>query len=161
VLFNEGETARVSTTSANPGEPEALRDAPPTGRTGRVIAWSSFVFALLQSLCTFFAAANGLRFAIGIGALVVGASVGQFIDWFHSDLIRLPMVGLALFGSMLNLLVLWQVRRLRARPAAAWRVRPVSARKMRMEWVQFGLSVVTLVLIAVEEYWHLKWHHRV
>jgi hypothetical protein len=138
-----------------------MRDAPPTGRTGRVIAWSSFLFALLQSLCTFFAAANGLRFAIGIGALAVGAAAGRFIDWFHSDWIRLPMVGLALFGSLLNLLVLWQVRRLRARPAAAWRVRPVSARKMQMEWVQFGLSVVTLVLIAVEEYWHLQWHHHV
>jgi hypothetical protein len=140
---------------------EPLRDAPPTGRTGRVIAWSSFLFALLQSLCTFFAAANGLRFAIGIGALVVGATAGKVLDWFHSDVIRLPMVGLALFGSLLNLLVLWQVRRLRARPAAAWRVRPVSASKMRMEWVQFGLSVVTLVLIAVEEYWHLRWHHHV
>jgi hypothetical protein len=154
----------MPTASVHPDEPKTLDNAAPskpTGRTGRVIAWSSFLFALLQSLCTFFAAANGLRFAIGLGALAVGASIGKAMDWFHSDLIRLPMVGLALFGSMLNLLVLWQVRRLRARPAAAWRVRPVSARKMRMEWVQFGLSVVTLVLIAVEEYWHLKWHHHV
>jgi hypothetical protein len=28
-----------------------------------------------------------------------------------------------------------------------------------MERLQLVLSIVTLVLIAVEEYWHLRWHH--
>ena len=123
------------------------------------IGWSSFFFALLQSLCTFFATVNGLRLAIGVGALAVSASVGATLDRFHSDLVRLPMMVLALCGTLLNLVVLWQIRRLRNRPAAQWRQQPVSAGKIRMERVQLVLSVVTLVLIAVEEYWHLRWHH--
>jgi hypothetical protein len=67
------------------------------------------------------------------------------------------MMGIAVVGSVLNLLVLWRVRRLRRNPAAQWRQRPVSAGKLRMEWVQIGIAVFTLVLVAVEEKQHLIW----
>jgi uncharacterized membrane protein len=149
-------------TSVNPNKSKAAtpdRTGGTTRRAQGVIAWSSFFFSLLQSLCTFFATVNGLRLAIGIGALAVSSSVGAAIRWFHSDLIRLPMVVLALIGSLLNLVVLWQVRRLRSRPAAKWRQTPVSAGKIGMERVQFLLSIATLVLLGIEEYWHLTWHH--
>lgn len=69
------------------------------------------------------------------------------------------MIVLALAGSLLNLVVLWQVRRLRSRPAAQWRQTPASAGKLRMERVQTILSIATLVLIGIEEYWHITWHH--
>ena len=71
------------------------------------------------------------------------------------------MMALALSGTLLNLVVLWQIRRLRARPAAQWRQVPVSIGKLRMERLQLVLSIVTLVLIAIEEYWHLRWHHHI
>jgi hypothetical protein len=132
-----------------------------TRKAGGVIAWSSFLFAVLQSVCTFFAAVDGLRVAIGVGALVLGAGVGGFVHQLHSDLIRLPMIGLALVGSLLNLVVLWQVRRLRSNPAAQWRQRPLSAGKIRVERVQLVLSILTLVLVGIEEYWHIRWHHHV
>ena len=157
----------MSITSAQPrGSDDLLaeRGADEMAKTERgrgVVAWSSFFFALLQSLCTFFAAVNGLRLLIGLGALAVSAWIGAFIEKFHSDLIRLPMMGLALFGSLLNLVVLWQMHRLRVRPAAQWRQKPVSRGKIRMERVQLVLSIVTLGLIAVEEYWHIRWHHHV
>ena len=129
-------------------------------RTRDLIAWSSLLFALLQSICTFFAAVDGVRLAIGLGALVVSAGVGATMHWLHAnELVRLPMVALALIGSLLNLVVLWQVRRLRARPSAQWRVSTPSRGKIRMERAQFVLSIVTLVLIGIEEYWHLQWHH--
>jgi hypothetical protein len=150
-------TAHTQESEERPANPVADETVKPRAWIG----WSSFFFALLQSLCTFFAAVDGLRLLIGLGALAVSAWMGAFIDKFHSDLIRLPMMGLALFGSLLNLVVLWQIHRLRARPAAQWRQRPVSRGKIRMERVQLVLSLVTLVLIAVEEYWHLKWHHHV
>ena len=70
------------------------------------------------------------------------------------------MNGLALAGAVLNLIVLWQVRRLRARPAAAWRVQPVSAKKLRGERLQLVLAVATIVLVAVEETLHLMQHGR-
>jgi len=122
-------------------------------------SWTSLLFALLQSLCTFFASVNGVRLAIGIGALALSGGAGAFVSWLHSDAIRVPMMSLALLGTLLNLVVLWQIRRLRARPAAQWRQTPVTPGKIRMERLQLVLSIVTLVLIAVEEYWHFRWHH--
>jgi hypothetical protein len=154
----------MPTTSVHPrgsGVPLEQRAVIDTKKAGGVIAWSSFFFALLQSLCTFFAAVDGFRVAIGLGALVVGPGVGGFLSQFHADWIRLPMIGLALFGSLLNLLVLWQVRRLRNRPAAQWRQQPASSRKIHMERLQLVLSILTLVLVGIEEYWHLLWHHHV
>jgi hypothetical protein len=120
------------------------------------VAWSSFFFALLQSVCTFFAAANGLRFAVGLGSLVLSAGAGAMVDRFHADALRIPMVGLALAGSLLNLAILAQVRRLRRRPSSQWRQQPPSARRLRMEQLQIVLSIATLALVAVEEILH---HH--
>lgn len=132
--------------------------APVRGRG--VVAWTSLLFALLQSLCTFFGAANGLRTAIGLGAIALTASQGAFVREFHSAWFRRPMNGIAIAGAVLNLIVLWQVRRLRARPAAAWRVQPVSAKKLRGERLQMVLAVVTLVLVGIEEYLHFTQHGR-
>jgi hypothetical protein len=129
-------------------------------RGAGVVAWTGFLFALLQGLCTFFAAANGLRTAIGLGAIALTASQGAFVQWFHSSWLRRPMNGLAVAGAVLNLIVLWQIRRLRARPAAQWRVQPVSAKKLRGERMQMVLAVVTLVLVGIEEYLHFTLHGR-
>jgi hypothetical protein len=122
-----------------------------------IIAWSSLLFAVLQSICTFFAALDGLRTVVGISALVLADSTTKLIDSFHVDWLRVPMLSIAVAGSLLNLLVLWQVRRLRNNPAARWRQQPASARKLRMEWAQIALAALTLVLVAVEEYQHLHW----
>jgi hypothetical protein len=118
------------------------------------IAWSSLLFALLQSVCTFFAAANGLRFAVGLGSLVLSAGAGAMVDRFHADALRIPMVGLALIGSLVNLAILAQIRRLRRRPASLWRQQPPTARRLRSERLQVILSVATLAFIAVEEILH-------
>jgi len=152
----------MPTVSAHPKEPEespANPVADGNAKSREWLGWSSFFFALLQSVCTFFATVNGLRLAIGIGALALSGAARSTVHWLHSDAVRLPMIVLALLGTLLNLIVLWQIRRLRARPSAQWRQKPVSLRKIRMERVQWVLSVVTLALIGVEEYWHLRWHH--
>ena len=122
-----------------------------------VIVWSSFFFAVLQSICTFFAAVDGLRLVIGVGSLAVSAGIGTAMDRFHQDWIRVPMMVLALLGSSLNLMILMQIRHLRNRPASRWRQRPLSPSRIRMERVQMALSLATLVLIGVEEYLHLRW----
>src|ERR1700761_8783619 len=98
------------------------------GHVHGAIAWSSFFFALLQSVCTFFAAANGLRFVVGLGSLVLSASAGAMVDRFHADALRVPMICLALVGSLLNLAVVAQIRRLRRRPASQWRQQSPSPR---------------------------------
>jgi hypothetical protein len=128
-------------------------------RAQGVIGWSSFLFAVLQSICTFFAAVDGLRLVIGVGSLAISAGIGTAMDRFHQDWIRVPMIVLALLGSSLNLLILMQVRRLRNRPASKWRQLPLSPKKIHMERVQIILSLATLALIGIEEYLHFGWSH--
>jgi len=130
------------------------------GKAQGVIGWSSLLFAVLQSVCSFFVALDGLRFLIGVGALAGVVAAGERWDRLHADWIRVPMIVLSLAGALLNLTVLLHVRHLRRRPAAQWRVRPLTPRKLRAERVQLVLSVVTLVLVAVEEvgHWH-TFHH--
>jgi hypothetical protein len=120
--------------------------------------WSSFVFALLQSACTAILTISGLRVAIGLGALASAVATTQPAKHFHQDAIRIPMLALAVVGSVLNLYVLWHVRRLRNRPAAQWRVKPLSAARQRSERFQFWLSIATLVLVAAEWFTHSLIH---
>jgi hypothetical protein len=142
---------------------EALSRVIPSeiGTAQGVIGWSSLLFAVLQSVCSFFVALDGLRLLIGVGALASIVGVGQQWDRLHTDWVRVPMIALSLVGSLLNLTVLLHVRHLRRRPAAQWRLRPLTPRKLRAERVQLALSVVTLALIAVEEISHWHTFHRV
>jgi hypothetical protein len=128
-------------------------------RNRGVIAWSSFFFALLQSICGAIVAIDGLRITIGIGALALSTGAGAAMVRFHSDAIRIPMVAIALLGSVLNLAILMHVRHLRNRPASQWRQKPLSLHQKRTELAQLLLSSATLVLIGVEEYLHLSFHH--
>jgi hypothetical protein len=127
--------------------------------TRRVIAWSSFFLALLQSICGTVVAINGLRLAIGIGSLALTAGAGGALVRFHTDWIRIPMIVAALIGSLLNLAIFLHVRHLRNRPASQWRQQPLSPHKKRMERLQLFLSLATLVLICIEEYLHFGFHH--
>jgi hypothetical protein len=158
--MNAGDLIRMPSISAELKKTETELTEPGGAKARAWIGWSSFFFALLQSVCTFFGAVDGLRLAIGLGALAVSASVDAAIDSFHGVRLHLPMIVLATAGAVLNLIVLWQVRRLRARPAAQWRVRPPSPKKIRMERLQFVLAIMTLVLVVAEETLHYQGHGR-
>lgn len=126
----------------------------------RWIGWSSFFMAFVQSVCAAFAALSGLRLLIGAAAFAAATGAVGFADrHLHIDAIRVPMVLLALAGALFNLLALWQVRRLRVRSAAAWRQKPLSAAKLNSERVQLTLSLLTLIVLAVEEWYHIKFTH--
>jgi hypothetical protein len=114
----------------------------------KLFNWSSFFFALLQSVCSAFIALNGIPLLIGIGAFAAASSALKLADRMHIDAIRIPMMLLALAGSLLDLIVLWQVWKLRKRTASAWRQQPVSTRKKTSEGLQSTLSVLTLFLLA-------------
>ncbi|WP_213807864.1 hypothetical protein [Granulicella sp. dw_53] len=120
----------------------------------RTIAWSSAFFALLQSICTAVIAINTVRLAIGLSSLVMTVGAGAFLVRFHADWIRIPMMTVALLGSLINLSVLFHVRRLRRRPASRWRQRPLTQHAKRSEREQLVLSIVSLALIFIEEYFH-------
>lgn len=115
-----------------------------------MIVWSSFFFALVQSLCTAVIAISGLRVVIGLSALAAAAGLHTAAKGFHQDAIRIPMMVLALVGALINLYVLWHLRRLRNRPSAKWRQQPLTAKKLRSERLQFALSIATLFLLLSE-----------
>jgi hypothetical protein len=125
----------------------------------RWLSWSSFVFALLQSLCTAVLTISAVRVLIGLGALAAAAGTDAPAAGWHGDAIRIPMMVLALAGAAVNLYVLRRVRRLRNRPAAQWRVQPPTAKELRSERWQFVLAIVTIVLLAAEWWAHSKLHH--
>ena len=112
---------------------------------------TSLAFILLQSACTAVIAISGIRVAIGLSALGA-ATVGIHAPahGFHRDAIRIPMMIVALAGSLINLYVIWRIRRLRARPSSQWRQQAVSAKQRRSEVLQVELSLITLVLLAAE-----------
>lgn len=116
----------------------------------RFASWSSFVFAILQSACTAVIAISGLRVAIGLSALAAAAGIHAPARGFHQDAIRIPMMALAFLGAVINLYVIAKVRRLRNKPAAQWRMQPVSQEKLNSERFQIALSILTLLLLAAE-----------
>ena len=126
----------------------------------RWLGWSSLLFAFIQSVCTAFVALSGIRLLFGAASFAAAAGLLQFVDVkLHVTAIRVPMIVLGLGGALFNLIAVWQVRRLRKRSASAWRQKAISTQKLHSERFQVAISVATLVLLALEEYYHHKlWH---
>jgi hypothetical protein len=118
--------------------------------TGRLISWTSLVFAVLQSACTAVIAISGIRVAIGLTALAAAAGINAPATGFHSDVIRIPMMLFALLGACVNLYIVGRIRRLRANPASQWRQTPVPKKKLNSERLQIALSIITLLLLLAE-----------
>jgi hypothetical protein len=116
----------------------------------KLLGWSGILFAILQSACTAVIAISGLRVAIGLSALAAVAGIHAPAKGFHQDAIRIPMMLLALFGSLINLFVIWKIRNLRSKPASQWRQTPVTSKKLNSERLQIALSALTLTLLAAE-----------
>ncbi len=142
--------------------PPSQLDAPeriePLSARLKLLGWSGILFAILQSACTAVIAISGVRVAIGLSALAAAAGIHHPARGFHQDAIRIPMMLFALFGSLINLFVIWKIRSLRNKPASQWRQKPVSAQKLTSERFQNVLSVLTLVLLAAEWITHPMIH---
>jgi hypothetical protein len=123
-----------------------------------VMNWSGLVFAVLQSACTAVIAISGLRVAIGLSALAAAAGIHAPARGFHQNAIRIPMMALAFLGAVVNLYVIWKVRRLRNRPEAQWRVQAASKQKLNSERFQIALAILTLLLLAAEWITHPMVH---
>lgn len=116
----------------------------------KLLNWSGILFAVLQSACTAVIAISGLRVAIGLSALAAAAGIHAPAHGFHQDAIRIPMMVLAFLGAVLNLYVIGKIRHLRNKPAAQWRIQPVSNKKLNSERFQIALSILTLLLLVAE-----------
>jgi hypothetical protein len=123
------------------------------------LALTSFFFILVQSLCTWVMAVSGVRVLIGLSALAAAAGLGRRASGFHQDAIRIPMMVVAVVGSLINLYVIWRIRTLRARPSSRWRTQPATPEKRRAEAFQIGLAVLTLLLVVAEFVTHRIVHN--
>jgi hypothetical protein len=118
-----------------------------------VLSGASVAMALLQSICTAVLTINSIRLGIGLAALAAG-SIATPVTSFHRDAIRIPMLTLAVIGSVVNLAVLAWIRHLRSRPEAQWRQTEISKKQRRSERLQFALAILTLVLVGLEMWAH-------
>jgi hypothetical protein len=124
----------------------------------QALSGASFLFALLQSLCTAVLTLSGIRVAIGLTALAAASGIYAPARGFHQDAIRIPMLILAATGALVNLAVLVWIWRLRARPSAQWRRREISKKERRSERFQVVLAILTLVLVGLETWTHPMVH---
>ena len=134
--------------------PNSAPDAPRP--TLKLLNWSAVFFAVLQSVCSALIALGSIRLFIGATAFASALGVVKLGEKMHFAAIRIPMMLFALVGSVVNLVVLWQVWRLRRRSSSAWRQKSISPQKRRSEFFQLLLSVLTLFLLAAEYWAHLK-----
>jgi hypothetical protein len=124
----------------------------------RALNTGSFLFALLQSLCTAVLTISGIRVAIGLTALAAAGGIYAPAKGWHQDAIRIPMLILASVGALINLAVLAWIRHLRSRPSAQWRRRELRSKEKRSERLQVVLAVVTLILVGLETWTHPMVH---
>lgn len=121
-----------------------------------MLTWGAFVLAAAESICLAVVGLSGLRVAIGLTSLVAasGPATG-----FHRDAIRIPLLTIGTIGALLTLLLLWNERRLRSNPSAAWRIQPYTKSQRRQRLLQFWLAILTLALVTGEVITH-PWFHR-
>jgi len=135
---------------------DSTETAAPSNVRFRFLNWSGFFLAFIQSVCSAFIALHGIRFLVGIGAVVLASSAFALAERLHVDAIRIPMMLVAFIAAIVNLIALWQVRRLRNRSASAWRQQPLTPAKKRSETLQLVLSVLTIALLVAEWAAHFK-----
>jgi hypothetical protein len=123
------------------------------------VSLTSLLFILLQSACTVAVAFSGVNAAVGLGSFAAAVGLTRLTGSFHADLIRIPMMVLALAGSLFTLYIVRRARVLRARPASQWRVRALSPKEKRKETFQIALSVLTILLIVAEIATHVVLNH--
>ena len=125
----------------------------------KIMSGASLALAILQSICTAVLTISGVRLAIGLTAFVMASSLVGPVRWFHQDAIRIPMLIIATIGAIVDLAVLWWTRRLRTQPAAQWRRRELGSKEKSSRRLQFALAMLTLFLVATEQYTHVTIFH--
>ena len=123
------------------------------------IVLGSLPILLFETGCAIFVFANR------ISILTTGAATGLVLEasWLHSEPVRLPLLALATIGSIFNLIVLNNARRLRRKPETQWRIKPLRFRDKLRIGIVLPVSVLTLIMVIAELVFHPSvypgWHH--
>jgi hypothetical protein len=125
-----------------------------------LLTWGALALAAAESLCVAAVGLSGVRVALGLTSLLAAGAAGP-AKGFHREAIRIPLLTLGAVGALLSLLLLWNEQKLRRNPAAAWRIRPLTAKQRRRRNLQLALAILTLLLIVAELITHTWFHHEV
>lgn len=116
------------------------------GAGSAILGGGSLAAAGIEAICTFFVALSKLGILAGLTALLSELIASKF----HANIVRVPVLGLAAVGAVLNLMVLWNRMRLRNAPAAAWRKRPLKRSERWKIGMVIAMSVATIGLVIGE-----------
>jgi hypothetical protein len=134
------------------------RRANGSGVRGTVLGWSALFLAAVESLCAAAVALSGVRVLLGMGSLIAATAAGP-AQGFHREALRVPILWASGAIALLNLLLLWNEKRIRQNPAAEWRLQPLTPKQRRQRWMQLATSIAALLLIAAEVVTHPWFHH--
>jgi hypothetical protein len=141
--------------------PESAGPRSVSSKSGAILlAWGSLALAAAESLCVAAVGLSGVRVALGLSSLIA-ATAGGPAEGFHRSGLRIPFLVVGTIGALLSLLLLWNEERIRKSSSAAWRMRPLTKQQRRRRWLQLGLAIVTLLLVALELITHPWFHHEV
>ena len=126
--------------------------------TTSLLTWGSLALAAAESLCVFAVGLSGMRVVLGLTSTIAAVAGGP-AQGFHRSGLRIPFLVVGTIGALLSLLLLWNEEKIRRNPSAAWRLRPLTQRQRRRRWLQIGLAVLTLLLVAAEVVTHPWFHH--
>ena len=139
-------------------EPDARSEGQLSKHGHAILTWGSLALAAAESLCVAAVGLSGLRVAMGLTSLLAAGAGGPAKGW-HQEWIRVPLLTLGTVGALLSLLLLWNEEKLRRRPSAAWRMKPLTPKQRRVRWFQLIAAVVTLMLVVAEVITH-SWFHK-
>lgn len=120
----------------------------------RFLRWFLPAATALQVVpCFFLLTLSGYRIVIGSVALFAAAIAGPF-ELFHQNAVRVPFFLIAGGLSLFNLYLYFYAKKRRDMPSAAWRKQPLSAGEQRVQKIQLGSSILTLLMIFGDMLFH-------
>lgn len=135
----------------DPAEPVSKTgDVTPAGKTRLLTGAGSLAASIIEAACVGVIMVRSSAVALSVGS----GSFAAISAGLHSAPIRIPLMTLALIGSIANLAGLWRGWRLRSNPAARWRTQPLTPQQQRKDRLVLALSVLTLLAIGAELWAH-------
>jgi hypothetical protein len=157
-FFLEGQTVEGTETQELEQRPITNKPSFRFWKTGRFITVGSLGLAIIQGVCATAVFVSGISTALGLSTVAAATAAGPATG-LHANRFRIPMLAIAGFGAVVNLVLLWNAERIRRNPAARWRMRPLTRKERWEKRIRLGASVLTLLLIAGELLAHPMFHH--
>ena len=129
---------------------------------GSFLGIGALAFAAIGAPCAAAAAFGPLALLLGIGTAASGIA-GAATSGNHgldSPMIRIPLLGLAVIGALVNLAAVFHARKLAFRAVARGAYIPPTRREARITWWVACLSLAALALVIAEALsHHFLMHH--